>query len=416
MSILNRYQGFEELELNGGTLPVEAVEAGAEEAVRAEVAEVQVELEQVSQEIEELRAEVAAQDEAVEEIQEVVEGLESLINSGNFNSTAFASMYNRAAKLNTKLGGVATERCGVESMSDAATAQVMARAGMEGFMETVKGYAKKAIEVIKHIFNTVINFFVGLVNGLEKLSRRQEQVAKRVTDAAKVKEKIKLGGWNVLFDYEKHGLSEGVEGWGATLGALAAFANVASDVNKIDLSGFNSAYMSLVSAIRKDAKVDVKAVEKSEGNHKSLVGQSNGIRIHAELKEGSAKDLTEAAELARSVKIFFGTDAGKKLTSGEVAAKADKAKLTAVLGEVKSAITQQRSDKVSAAFSKATRDKVIGTLNVVKADDAEKSKEVNEKVALVRAIYSSSSSVTQSLNKYLLRTANWTLDGVAAHV
>jgi hypothetical protein len=415
MSILSRWNGFEELELNGGTLPVE-VTAAAEDAARAEVAEVQVELEQQGQEIEELRAEVANQDEALEEVQELVSGMESMLGSGSFHSQSFASLYNRAAKLNTVLGGASVDRCGTESMTDAATALVMARTGMESFMETVKGYAKKAIEVIKHIFNTIINFFVGLVNAAEKLDRRATQIGERLEKTEKLKEKVKLGGWNVLFDYEKHGLAEGTEGWGTTLGALRGFADVASDVNKVSVASFNSAYGSLVSAIKGDAKKDVGAAEKSEGDKKVLIGMSAGIRVHAEMKDGSAKDLAEAAEMARSVKLFFGTGDAKKLTSGESAPKADKAKLKSALAEVKAIASQLRSDKVSAAFSKSVRDKVIGTLNVVKADDKEKEKEVNAQVALVRAVYSSASSATQAVNKQLVRCANWTCDAVAAHI
>jgi hypothetical protein len=416
MSILTRYAGFEELELNGGTLPVEAVEVGAEDSVRAEVAEVAVTLEQVSQEIEELREEVKQQDEAVEEIQEVVEGLESLINSGSFNSTAFANMYNRAAKLNTKLGGQSIERCGVESMSDAATAQIMARNGMEGFMETVKGYAKKAIEVIKHIFNTVINFFVGVFSQIEKLVRRQEQLSTRLAAADKLKEKVKLGGWNAMFDYEKHGLKAGMDGWDATGTALDKFAEVASKPTSIEVGKFNTAYAALTSAIAADAKKDLEAGEKSEGDKKVLIGQYAGLRVHAEMKSGAAKDLGEAAEMARSIKIFFGQGDVKKLTSGESAPKADKGELSRILTSIKSDITAFRGNKTAQAFSKAQRDQVIGTLNVVKADDKEKADEVNKQVALVRAIYATSASVTQQTHKYMLRCASWTLDAVAAHI
>jgi len=415
MSILNRYAGFEEMELNGGESTTH-IEAIAEDAARAEVAEVQVELEQQGQEIEELKAAVEEQDEAVEEIQEVVEGLESLISSGSFNSTAFASLYNRASKLNAKLGGASVDRMGVESLNDASTAQIMARHGMESFTDTVKGWGKKAIQAITLIFNAVINFFVGIFSSAAGLQRRHDELVKRVDGAAKVKEKIKLGGWNALFDYDKNGLKEGTEGWSGTLTALRGFADVAQNVEGLELGKFNTAYGSLTSAIKADAKKDVNATEKGEGDKRTLIGQSAGIRIHAELKDGAAKDLAQAAEHARSLKIHFGTGDVKKMGSGEVASKVDKAGLKAALNEVKSSITTLRNDKVSAAFSKAVRDKVIGSLNAVKADDAEKSKDINAKIALVRAVYASSSSFVQSLNKYLVRCANWQLDAVSAHV
>lgn len=413
MSILNRYNGFEELELGGGVN--EQITDAVEDAVRAEVAEVQVELEQVSQEIEEIRADVAETDEAVEEVQELVEGLESMIGSGTFHSGTFATIYNRAAKLNTKLGGQSIERCGAEALSDAASAQVMARAGMEGFMETVKGWGKKAIEAIKHIFNAVINFFVGLFSAADKLSRRHDQLATKLAATEKVKEKVKLGGWNVLFDYSKNGLNKDPDNWTATTNAIAGFANVAKDVSKIELGQFNSAYATLASAIKADAKKDG-AAEKGEGDKRTLIGVNAGVRVHAELKDGTAKDLKEAAEYARSVKLHFGTGGDKALTTGEVAPKADKTMLGTKLASVKKAITGIRGDKGAAAFSKAQRDKVIASLSVLKADDKEKQEHVNEQIALVRAVFTSASSATQAVGKQVIRNVGWTLDAVSAHL
>lgn len=416
MSILDRYAGFEDLELNGAGEGTAHIEAVAEDAARAEVAEVQVVLEQQGQEIEELKAAVEEHDEAVEELEEVVDGMESLIGSGSFNSTAFATLYNRATKLNAKLGGVSVDRMGTESLGDAATAQIMARHGMESFMDTVKGWAKKAIEAIKHIFNAVINFFVGIFSAAEKLARRADQLSQRLDKADKLKEKVKLGGWNALFDYEKHGLDGGDEGWGGTSNALSTLAGAARDINSLELGKFNSAYSAVVSAVKADAKKDLDATEKSAGDKKTLIGQHAGVRVHAEMKDGSAKDLGEAAEFARSLKIHFGTGDVKKLTTGEVAPKADKAALKKLIAYVKESVTLIRKDKVSSAFSKAERDKVIGSLNVVKADDKEKAKEVNEKIALVRAIYASTSSFTQAVNKYLVRCSGWQLDAVSAHI
>lgn len=414
MSILSRITGFEELELNGGVAP--DVVVGEDDALRAEVAEVQVELEQQAAVIEELTEAVADQEEAVEELAENIEGMESLIGSGQFNSTAFANLYNRASRLNAKLGGVSVDRLGAESMSDAATAQIMARNGMEGFMETIKSTAKKAGEVIRHIFDAIINFFVGLFSGAEKVARRAEQLSTRLAAADKVKEKIKLGGWNVLYDYAKNGLNKDLEGWSATQNALATFANVAKSASKVTLSDFNSAYATLLSAIKSDAKKDVNATEKSEGDKKVLIGMSAGIRVHAEMKDGLPKDLKEAADYARSVKINFSTGGDKALTSGEVAAKADKSALGGVLTKVKATATALRNGKVSAAFSKAVRDQVIGQLNVMKADDKEKAEEVNAQVALVKSVYSAASSATQATTKQTIRAANWACDAVAAHI
>jgi len=352
MSILNRYQGFEELEM-GGPAAGEVAAAGAEDSVRAEVAEVQVILEQQGQEIEELREEVKQQDEAVEEIQEVVEGLESLISSGQFNSTAFASMYNRAAKLNTKLGGVAIERCGVESMSDAATAQIMARAGMEGFMESVKGYAKKAIEVIKHIFNTVINFFVSIFDKAAAVERRCEQLKKRLEGGSKVKETVKLGGWNVYVDYAKGGMS-GVKtkGFESSLGAVAKLTELGKNVNGITLDEFKSAYSGVVAAIKSDAKSAGKYNEKKAGTHDVLIGVINGIRIQASYIDSDIKNMADAANAARSLKLVVMKDPeAKKLVGGsDVKAKLDKSALLKEIADVKNAANEIRQAKIAKTF------------------------------------------------------------------
>lgn len=415
MSILSRWNGFEEMEL-GGAAGEGDLAPGAEEAVRTEIAEVAVELEQQAAEIEEIKAAIDDQDEALEELEVAIDGMENLLGTGQFNSTAFAALYNRASKMNTKLGGVSMDRIGNESISDANTAQIVARQGIEGFMESVKGYAKKAIEVIKHVFDAIINFFVGLFSQADKLGRRAAQLQDRLTKTTKLKEKIKLGGWNVLFDYEKNGLNEGIEGWGTTLAAIRVLADVGADAAKVDLGKFNSAYNGLRSALIADTKKEVNATEKSEGSKKVLIGMSAGIRIHAEMKDGMAKDLGEAAEFVRSLKIYFGTGDAKKLTSGEVAAKADKAKLGAALTEVKGVVTQLRSDKVAAAFTKAQRDKVIGTLNGLKADDQTKADVINKQVGLVRAVYTSTSAVAKSVTKHMATTAGWTCDAVAAHL
>ena len=166
----------------------------------------------------------------------------------------------------------------------------------------------------------------------------------------------------------------------------------------------------------KDAKKDVDAAEKGEGDKRVLIGMSGGIRIHAELKDGTAKDLKEAAVYARSIKINFSTTGDKKLTSGEVAAKADKSALGALISKVKASVTSLRSDKVAGTFNKAKRDQVIGSLKVLKADDKEKSEEVNAQIALVRAIFSTGSAVAKSTTSQQVKAASWSLDLVAAHI
>lgn len=414
---LDMYVGAEELEL--GADAVEEITEAVEEAVRTEIAEVAVELEEQTQAVEELVEEVAVLDESVEELEETIEGLESLLGSGNFNSVAFSSIYNRGQKLAARLGSHDVARLGAESVTDVATAQLAAREGVESFMDTVKGYAKKAAEYIKHIFNTVISFFVSLFNQADRLQKRHDAIKGRVEKADKVKEKIKLGGWNAYFDYAKNGL-KGTDPseFYSVLDKLGELAELGKKVDGVTLAAFNTAYSAVAAAIKAAASKVGKANAKKAGKDTVTIGQEAALRFRGAYQEGSAKDFSEAAAMARSIKINVGKDAAvaKKLTSGETKSKLDKAGLTSALSGVKTNIDAMRANKVQKAFSAAERDRVVATLNNAKASDDTKAKEVEGQVALVRAIYSSSASSTTTLHKLCASMIGAELDGISAHI
>jgi hypothetical protein len=417
MSILDLYAGAEELDLAAGG---EGVVDAVEEVVRAEVAEIAVVVEEQSQAIENLAEEVASMDDAVEELAENVDGMESLLNSGNFNSLAFAKLYNRGVVLANKLGAdIGGERMGAESISDASTAQMIARQGMEGFMDTVKEYGKKAIEFIKHIFNTVINFFVSIFNQADGLQRRVEQLKKRLDGGAALKDTIKLGGWNVYFDYAKKGLpsAETPVSLEGTKGALIEFVALGNNVSGITLDSFKSAYNKLVGAIKADAKKMGRANEKKAGNTNVIIAIEAGIRIRAQYNDMDPKDLGDAAAAARSIKLSVVKDPeAKKMTSGDAKAKLKKTELHAVLTHALKEIGKLRQLGIAKKFSAAERDRVIGSLNAVKAGDADKSAEVNKQVNLVRAVTAIGASLTQSAIKETASEIRAMLDGVQAHM
>jgi hypothetical protein len=420
INILDMYAGAEELELEGGTSTV--VDA-VEEAVRTEIAEVSVAVEEQSAQIEQLVDQVNDMEEAVEEVGEVVEGLESLLGSGNFNSLAFSSMYNRGVKLANKLGGnIQGDRMGAEAISDASTAQLMARQGMESIMDTIKEYGRKAAEFIKHIFNVVISFFVGIFNKAAAIEKRAEGLKKRINDGAKIKENIKLGGWNVYFDYAKNGLSESAKnskGFEGTAAAVSGLTALGKNVGGLSLEAFKTAYASVVSAIKADAKSVGKYNEKKNGSSNIVIGVAAGIRVQAAFHEGEIKDFAEAATAARSLKVVFGKDPeAKKLTSGDVKAKADKAALLAALEGARTGAAILRGAKVEKAFSAAERDRVVGSLQAMKAvdKDAAQKNDVDKQITLVKAVFASSASIAQSVTKAAASAAAATLDGVSAHL
>jgi predicted nucleic acid-binding Zn-ribbon protein len=415
--ILDMYKGAEELGLDGAG--GEAVVDAVEDVVKTEIAEVTVAIEEQSTAVEQLVAKVDDLEEAVEEATEVVEGMESLINSGNFNPLAFAQLYNRGVKLGNKLGAnIQGDRMGAESITDASTAQMYARQGMESIMDSIKEYGKKAVEFIKHIFNTVINFFVSIFDKATGLERRCDQLKKRLEDSTKLKETVKLGGWNVYVDYAKGGLgSAKTAGFEATQGAIAKLTELGKNVTGISLEDFKSAYSGLISAIKTDAKAAGKYNEKKAGTHDVLIGVMNGIRIQVSYIDSEIKTMAEAAAAARSLKMVVMKDPeAKKLTSGEVKAKADKSALLKAISEVRGTGAFIRNTKVAKAFSAAERDRVVGSLNSIKAGDADKSAEVNGQVNLVKAVYSSTSTMATNVTKVAINTAGAVLDCVAAHL
>lgn len=415
--MLDFYVGAEELELEGGAGDV--VDA-VEEVVRAEVAELAAEIEENSQAVENLVDEVQELDESVEELEETVEGLESLLGSGNYNPAAFAQLYNRGVKLANRLGAdIDGSRIGAESVSDAATAELMVRQGVESFMDKVKEYGRKAIEFIKHIFNTVINFFVSLFNQADGLQRRAAQLKKRIDDGATIKKDIKLGGWNVYFDYAKNGLAEAKnsKGFEGTMDSMAKLMELGKNVSGIDLGAFKSAYASVISGIKADATKIGKSQAKKNGNTNVVIAVCAGLRIRASYQDADPKDLTEAAAAARSLKFTFGKDPeAKKLSSGTTKAKLDKSGLLAQITLVNGGVAALRQADIAKKFSAAERDRVVGSLNAVKAGDDDKSSEVNKQINLVRAVYAAGASMTQGMTKFMASTLRATLDAVQAHV
>lgn len=418
MSMLDFYAGAEELNLEGGA--GEVVDA-VEEVVKTEVAELAVVIEEQSAAIEDLTEEMGELDDAVEELEETVDGLENLLQSGSYNPLAFSRLYARGVKLANKLGADIDDstRMGAESVSDAATAELMVRSGIESFMDKAKEYGRKAVEFIKHIFNTVINFFVSLFNQVEGMQRRSAQLKKRLDDGATVKPEVKLGGWNVFFDYAKNGLSDSdkAKGFDKTRSALGSFVELGKNVSGVDLAGFKSAYSSLVAALKADATSVGKAQAKKNGSTNVIIGVSNGMRVRASYNDVDAKDLTEAAAAARSIKLTLGKDPdAKKMTSGSVKAKLDKTALLGKLGDVNKALAAMRQDNIAKKFSAAERDRVIGSLNAVKAGDADKASDVSKQVNLVRAVYAAGATLTQVVGKITSQETRALLDGIAAHL
>ena len=429
MGILTMYAGIEdhingtvgELE-GGGEGTTVAVSEVAIEEVKAELAESIAEVEQLEAAVTEVKEELLEHEETVEELQEEITGMEALLSSGQFSGLGFAQKYNRALRLNAKLGGSNFSTLGAESISDAATARLASVSGVETFMETVKSGASKAIEFIKHVFNTVINFFVGLFSTASALQRRQKQLEEAL-NKKQVKETIKLGSWNIGCDYEAEGIKGidkmvGSSAFGITHESLPKFIDLGKKLDGIDAAAFKTAYKGLIDDIKAVAKDAGKVSEKSDSSDKrTVLGTHAGFRIFASFEDKYETE-EQMISAARSVKISFGkTEEAKKFASGkEVKTKALNSDLKSLLGSVTAYVEEIRGSKTQQKFSKAQRDQVIGMLNVA-SKTHEGLKEKNGKaVALCKAIYISSSSLATQLTKLYAYIAKQTMDVVQAHI
>lgn len=419
---LLQYMGAEELGLDETGGGAEVHGDLAEATVVAEVSELTAVIEEQSAEIEKLVDVVEDLEETVEEVQEQVEGLESMLNSGNFNSISFTNTYNSALRKAAKLGcDYSGDRVGAESMGDIASANLMARAGIEAIGETLKNWGAKAVNFIKHIFNSIINFFRSIFDKAGALQSRAEQLRKRINDGAAIKKKIKLGGWNVHIDYASAGLiGESKRNKGTLDSTETALALLIEEANKIDgitLAGVKGAYSTLVGAVKDDAKAYGKYNEKKQGNKDLIISQKAGVRMVASLSDPTIESLSDAATAIRSVSInVTKAPEAAKLSSGEVAAKVDKSGLIAALDNVKAKVAAIRDSKLSKKLTNTARDQIIGKLNNVKAADGDKTSEVNGKIGVVKAVYGLVAKIAANGEKGTINNAGAILDGVAAHL
>lgn len=419
---LSQFQGAEELGLaeEGQHTNVEHLDAG-EATVVAEVNELTAVIEEQTAEIEKLTDVVDDLEETVADLEESVEGMESMLNSGNFNSVSFSNTYNRALRLAAKLGcDYAGDRVGQEAMTDAATAILHARTGIEAIGETLKNWGAQAVNFVKHIFNQIINFFVSIVSKADGLQRREAQLRERV-NKGKLKDKIKLGGWNAYIDYATAGLTgKSAKSKGSldnTEAGVALLVEEASKVDGITVAGVKSAFGSLCSGIKDDAKGFGKYNEKKQGSKDLVVSQDAGVRLTASFAEPTITTLAEAASAIRSVSInVTKAPEAKKLSSGEVKAKLDKSGLTSALDAAKAKIAGIREGKLNKKLTAGTRDQIIGKLNNAKAGSGEKGDETSGKVGVVKATFALAAKVKAIGDRNDINVTGAILDGVAAHL
>lgn len=270
----------------------ELVADKAAEEIKAEVNELADEVEELSEEIEEI-------EEDVEELEECVDGMEALLKAGSFNGAAFGLLYNRAEKLNRKLGGAETGAVvGAESLGDATSATLAARAGMEGFMETARGYKDAAVKFIMSMYESLKSFVKGLFDKSVAIENQVKATTARLEKAEKMKEDVKPGKWASL------ALLRDSNKLRAIVTAADAVVSAGAKLTANDVAGYAGAYRTLKNAIENLAKDGQSKANKSgDGTtHQIHFGK---VVISATVFDGEIKELADVNKAAKVTTISY---------------------------------------------------------------------------------------------------------------
>ncbi|MNM24596.1 phiKZ-like phage internal head protein [compost metagenome] len=200
---------------------------------------------------------------------------------------------------------------------------------------------------------------------------------------------------------------------------MPAFVDSGKNLDGINAAGFKAAYGRLIADIKEVIK-DVAGTpsEKSDkGDKRQVLAARAGFSIYLAYEDKYESD-EEVLAAARSVKLSFGkTEGAKEFAKGEeVDVKASKAQLQGLLNTVASSVSVMRDSKITQKFSKAERDRVVATLTVKTKESANTKEENGKAIQLVRALYSTGSSLTVSMNKLFVAQGKQALDLVAAHI
>ena len=395
MSIFDAFAsvaGQEELGLGDG-VPQEVVapEEVAEMVADKVIAENQDQLNEISESVEKLVDAVEESQETMEEIQDTVEGLESLLN-GNFNPVAASKSYTRLQNLVAKIGGdIGSERHGTEALTDASTAQMLMRDGIEAAGKEGEGWFSRAGTFLKALFQKIAAFVVGIFNAAAGYKRKIE-IQRAALKSGTVKNKIKVGDWNRYIDAKNYKASSAKAAVdyaqiAENIGKLSSII-AQSDVHGADLGSFTKAYQAMTAGLKKTQFGSGNAVSKG-GSERAIINVL-GMRVVVQFMSlGSIKEVKDIAKACRAVRTSMVANPDSKVeTSGEVDISVTAAELESVLNECGQGVKVMETLKSNKGFNTAAADRVIAHLRaeMTKDDDKAKAKEVFNNITAIAAM------------------------------
>ena len=383
--------GQEELGLENQPAEVIAPEEVAEVVADKVIAENQEQLNEIAESVEKLAEAVEDSQETIEEIQDTVEGLESLLN-GNFNPVAASKSYARLQKLVAKIGGdIGSERHGTEALTDADTAQMLMRDGMEAATKEGEGWFSRAGTFLKALFQKIAAFVVGLFNSAAGYKRKVE-ILRSAIRSGSVKNKIKVGDWNRYIDAKnfKASSAKAVVDYAQIGSCMNKLSDVISQADKYasNLGEFTKVYGGLTASLKKTQFGSGNSVSKG-GTDRAIINVL-GMRVVVQFMSPAAiKEVKDIAKACRAVRTSMVANPDSKIeTSGEVDVSVTAAELESVLGDCLEGVKIMETLKANKGFNTAGADKLIAHLRaeMTKDDDKAKAKEVFNNITAIAAM------------------------------
>lgn len=333
-----------------------------EELVADKVAEeVKAEVKELADEVEDMAEQVEEIDEQVEELEECVEGMESLLKAGAYNGAAFGILYARAEKLNAKLGGKETGAVvGAEALGDATSAGLAARAGIEGFTDTVKGYGAAAVNFIKSLYDTLINFLKGLFDKSVALENQAKATKARLEKhEGELKKDVKPGKWAALAKVTRFDKIRDL------MGAVNRVVEGGSKLAANDVAGWATAYSAMANKLRELGSIDASKASKS-GDQETITVKIGAAQLVAVVYTGDVKTHDDVKKACKVTNLSY--EAAKQ--EGEVSFTAHtKESANKALDQVLRMAKEMNDWKGDKAADEKGRDELISAIKKAETKD-----------------------------------------------
>ncbi|UVD32094.1 hypothetical protein [Vibrio phage phiKT1028] len=403
-NMLMAHAGMETLDAEEVAVVEKTAEEVAELVADKAAEEVKAEVNELADEVEELSEEIDEIEEDVEELEECVDGMEALLQAGAFNGAAFGLLYNRAEKLNRKLGGnQAGSVVGQEALGDATSAALAARAGMEDFMETARGYKDAAVKFIMSMYESLKAFLKGLFDKSVAIENQVKATTARLEKTEEMKKDVKPGKWASLAKIRDTSKLK------AITSAVDSVVSAGAKLTANDVAGYANAYRALKAAIVNLGKEGESKQTKSGDatTHQIKVG---AVQISATVFDGEIKEHADVSKAAKATRISYNVAKAEGEVKFEALTK-DSAKQ--LIASAKADGEALKGLKESKAGNDKGRDELVAAL---KKTEGKKEEWVKPSISALKASTSMTNSVFTVVAKILGNVADAKLSAVKAYL